>query len=157
MTTQDKEQLEKHNTPSIAPSDARPENSGEDSPIPQEILDQIPEPARTQIIETMVGVISTGPMQNPIVNKITSEHITQIINNNESQSQRTYEAQNTGRKYSLGYALLGSLLLSAFAYITIPSNPEFFEQILETIITLVIGGVGGWGLSEYRRRSRSGN
>ena len=83
----------------------------------------------------------SGTMPNPIVEKIESGHITQILTN-------VYEASTSERRYTFAYVLL--------FLVTIVGLSLFFairEQydIVIGIVSLAAGFSGGYGLGRYKR------
>jgi len=53
----------------------------EENPIPEQVLERLPPQMREQVTQM-------GRTTNPIAAKITPEHIGELINNDEKQSQR---------------------------------------------------------------------
>lgn len=83
----------------------------------------------------------SGTMPNPIVEKIESGHITQILTN-------VYAANTSERRYTFAYVLL--------FLVTIVGLSLFFavrEQydIVIGIVSLAAGFSGGYGLGRYKR------
>ena len=61
-----------------------------ESPIPQELLEAMPEPVKERISQSL-SIMSAGPMINPISKKVTPEHIDKIIENDSKENERIYE------------------------------------------------------------------
>lgn len=141
-----------HNQPqgSDFQDSTRGQNVDKQPTITPEMLETAPEAVRTQVTETF-GFLSAMPMQNPVIEKLTPNHISQIIEHNDTQSERYFKSEQSGRRYTLIYVLIGVATLAGFGYMTIPDNSEFFQEIVSSAITLLIGGIGGWGFSEYRK------
>ena len=118
----------------------------DDNPIPGEILEKLPEPMRDSIRQTF-GILSHGPMQNPIAKKVTSEHITQMIALQDKDSERGYKLHQHGRLYTAGYVVLGIASFFGLAWFFGNSDPELFKQILTYLGTFIGGFAAGWGFT----------
>ena len=147
MTDEDKVKSEDQGGSStdVATSDSGNEDSI--SGIPPELVEKLPQEAR-EYVESFI--MASGPVQNPMVKKVTSEHITQMLDYREKQSQRTHESSTSERRYTLGYTVMAVALLVGFAYIMIPKDLGFFQEMLEKLIAFGLGGAGGWGWAKSR-------
>lgn len=114
--------------------------------VPQELLDKILPEAQRELRMFLSATQRIGFAPNPIAGKITSEHITQVIGNAESDSQRIYKSQ----WFSLGYAVL-ALAFLVFVFIYLPTvDKELFVEVLKLLLTF-LGGLGaGFGIAKYK-------
>lgn len=78
--------------------------SAQDEDLTSELLDQLTPEDRRQVTQTfsMMAAVS-GRLLNPIVDKITSEHISKTIDNAEAESKRESEAGYSIRRYTFLY------------------------------------------------------
>jgi len=136
-----------------ATDDAPIEGGTEDPPIPQEVLDSMPEPVRSRVQETF-AFLSAGPMQNPVTRKITSHHITQLIENDAKQGERAFEDKRASRCYTLVYVCIAVACFFGVAWMFARSDPALFQQILAFFATFVGGFGAGWGFTTFRNSSR---
>ncbi|MBN9885943.1 hypothetical protein [Salipiger abyssi] len=136
-----------------AASDAGGESNREDQPelpIPPEVLESLPEPMRHQVRETF-GILSAGPARNPVAEKVTPEHISQLIANDEADSVREYEERASSRRYTLVYVVLAILAFFVLAFTFAKDNPDLFKQILAFFATFGAGFGAGWGFTAAKQ------
>ncbi len=110
--------------------------------LPEEILEAVPEDQRgkvaSMIRQTMItGVMSSG---NPLADKITSEHITEIINRSDARDNRDREERKSERNYSL-LILIIVLAFVTFLIVFLVNNENLLINILIAIFSFV-GGIG---------------
>lgn len=130
-----------------------PQEPIEGIPIPEEVLERMPPPVQESIRETF-GVITSGSMGNPIARKVTSEHVTKLIDNSEAESKRDFESETASRRYGMAYVLIAILSFFAFAVLFAESQPELFRQAMAFLATFAAGFAGGWGISTARSSQR---
>lgn len=124
------------------------EGSGNDaeSQIPPEIFDKIPPPMRSQVSET-IAMFAAGNAPNPLASKITGEHISKIIDNSSTDSQREHDLIVTKRRYILGYVLIGIVTFFLLALMFAKSDPDLFSDIVSHFAAIVAGFAAGWGFT----------
>ena len=131
--------------PSVLESEEeKPSSDAGNGPIPQEVLDKLPEPMQSTIKETMIG-FGTMSAPNPIAKKITPEHITQLIENDANESDRGFRFRENGRRYTFAYVLIAIATFFGLAYMFAKDDPELFKQIVSHIVVLFGGFAAGWG------------
>lgn len=75
---------------------AEENESNEDEPqIPAHILEKMPKEARQLIMSYM------GPAPHPLTKRITSEHITKLIENSNKDSERDHQSESERRRFNL--------------------------------------------------------
>lgn len=123
---------------------------------PSEILERLPANDREQVLELFAASMQvSGPMANPLLNKLEPQHITDII----ALSSRTIDATTTDRKSSRLFSFLSLVLLVAAALVVLLVFAIIGENdLLLEIVKLgsvALGGFGGgYGFSALRLRSR---
>ena len=69
------------------------EEAEEGLPIPPEVLDNMPPEMRSEVTRAFSSITQVAaPIFNPVLQRVTSDHLTQIINNVDTQSDREAEA-----------------------------------------------------------------
>ena len=138
--------------------DMEPSSEGEagqrlteqESGLPPEVLENLPPEARREVIRAfsmMTGF--TGPVVNPALNRITSEHINKIIDYTEADSRRESESESSIRKYAFAYfALELCALLALILFFGVREQ----WAVISSIITGILGFGGGFGLGISRGR-----
>lgn len=94
----------------------------------------------------------SGPMANPLLNKLEPQHITDII----ALSSRTIDATTTDRKSSRLFSLVllvAAALVVLLVFAIIGENDLLLEIV--KLGSVALGGFGGgYGFSALRLRSR---
>ena len=116
-----------------------------------EILSQLPPEAQKIIsvqLTQMRGGLPVGA--SPIAQKLNSEHITAIIQNNENESVRDFDlakiGQNTRR---IGMAAVIAVITIILVYAGVTKDKDLSEKI----IFASISAVGGYGYGKSERRT----
>ena len=90
-----------------------------------------------------------GPVFNPVLRRITSEHITQVLNNSEAQSSRDAVSERSNRRYQFGYFIVGiAALLFLLVFFTIREQ----YHLLAAVITGAMGFGSGFGVGKFTGR-----
>ena len=89
-----------------------------------------------------------GPMMNPLLRKITPEHIDKIIDHTESDSKRDHDTTRSTRRFAFAY-FVASLLALGFLVWFLTSSEE--TSLLQTIVTGILGFGGGFGVGKLTR------
>lgn len=125
------------------------ENLSEDI-IPEEVLEAFPEEERGRIESVMRQTIISGVMRrgNPIADKITSEHITQLITKSDDQDRREWEERSRDRNYNLILVGIGVVFVS-FLVVFLKDN----ENLLLNLVLTIISFIGGFGFGKLYKRN----
>ncbi len=84
---------------------------------------------------------------NPIADKITTEHITQLISKSDVQDKRDREERKGERNYNL-YLIVIGLVFVGFLIVFLQKN----EDLLIKIVIAIISFVGGFGFGQSRKK-----
>lgn len=116
--------------------------------IPDEILEAIPEEDRGKVAGIIRQTMISGVMRrsNPIADKITSDHITQLISKSDEQDIRDRTERKGERNYNLILIII-ALVFIGFLIIFLQSN----EDLLIKIVIGIISFVGGFGFGQSRK------
>ena len=119
--------------------------------IPDEILDSIPEEERGKVASVIKQTMISGVMKrnNPIAEKITSDHISQLINKSDEQDLRDRKERNSERNYNLVLLIVG-LVFVGFLIVFLQANEELLINIVIAIISF-IGGLG-FGKTAFNKK-----
>lgn len=124
----------------LAPArEPREQEPDEELSIPEEFLDSMPAEERNQFVQLISSITQFGgPVFNPVLRRITSDHITQLIGNDEARSRREAEAEKSGRRYQFTYFIITiAVVLFLVVFFT-------FQQRTD-LITAVLTGIAGLG------------
>jgi len=125
-----------------------PDDDSDESPItdilPPEMLEALPDMTRKQISSSFSLMSMQGGSlhSSPIAKKIDANHITQIIENQEKESQREFEkskiSENT-KRWGMGAIL--SLVVVVFVYAGVTKDKDLSEKV----VLAGISAIGGFG------------
>jgi hypothetical protein len=107
--------------------------------IPPEIASELPREMRQ-----MIGVFA-GRTQNPIAEKVTPEHISQLLSHSEADAKRTHESAKHARWERVLYA---ALIAAIFVFLLIflgERDLDLLIDILSYLGTAVVSFLGGLG------------
>ena len=138
---------------------AKSENASEDegqqeeegplSLIPKEVLESLPEEQRGHLSRVFSMFTQfAGPAIHPILQKVTTEHVSVILANLEKREVREHQSEGSWRRYQLLYfALSVSVVTGLIIYFTASGNTSLVAAILSGIAGLV----GGYGVGRANR------
>ena len=145
----DKESSEKQEAQELSNSS---EKQDETDSVEPEILKNIP-PEFKQIVE--VGMARLGPVPNPLLQKITSEHIDKILDLSGKDNERIFQDTRSSRQYTLLYVSIGAALFLFLTVYLVPMDKQLYLEIVKSIV-LAGGGFGvGFGVKTYLDRNSS--
>lgn len=138
------ERKEKHES-----SSDEQDNSASDKIFPDEFFEAIPEEDRGKVASIIKQTMISGVMKrnNPIAEKITAEHITQLISKSDDQDKRDREERQGERNYNLFLVIIG-LLFIGFLIVFLQDN----EDLLIKVIIGIISFLGGFGFGQSRKK-----
>lgn len=115
--------------------------------IPDEIYKNLPPEVRRIITSTSFSGIM--PMQNPLLGKITSEHITTVLSHSDEEDKRdrTERREERGHNYKV--------MVTALIFILIVGILLVYAQqidILKYMVGAILGFAGGFGIGKYYRK-----
>lgn len=148
MSESENKDLEKvpssENNGDVQKGDIKKGSENDDSLIPEEILEAIPVEERGKVISVIKQSMfsSVTRRSNPIADKITTEHITQLISKSDEQDKRDREERKGQRNYNLLLLIIG-LVFIGFLIVFLQRDKELLVKIIIAIISFVGGfGVG---------------
>ena len=111
-------------------------------------------PPEAQDVVQSVFAASWGPIPNPILEKITPQHIDQVITLHAQESDRVYKDASESRHHVT--LLLVLSMISALAIILVLSlagQRDVLFELVKIAAPFVGGGGLGYGISEFRHRN----
>lgn len=133
-----------------------PEHGGENV-LPSEfseILEGVPEVQKrqiTRVMEAQFSMISRVSPEMEVSKKITSDHITTMLDNQSKAMDLQHKDQ--WQKMVFYGVVVFFLLVAVFGIIyLLKDTPDTMERILTVIVTAVITGLGGYGIG-YKKGS----
>ena len=141
-------------TPGEPSVDTSKASKDPEAPIEPEVFDKLPPDAKRLVEMSLTMARFSGPMPNPLLEKISGEHIGKIIENTEKDSERQYKDIQSARKYALAYVAMSILLFGFIIVYLADRNPTLLKEIL-VVLGIFAGGFGsGYGVKAYKDRDR---
>lgn len=81
-------------------------------PLTPEVLEKLPPHARRQVDAFFASMMSVGPVPNPIAQKVTPEHIGQLIQGRNKETELHFADRRDSRRFAVGLFAFSSLLTS---------------------------------------------
>ena len=132
---QKKDEIEKRK-----PEDTK-EPQQEDLPIPQEFFDKLPEEVQVSL-KSMYSMQSySGRAPSPLLEKLTPEHITSLIEGSREENTRDYSLVSSSRWFRLTYVIIGVGMFLFLTYFFGQSNESLYQDIIKMVV-LFVGGFG---------------
>ena len=126
-----------------------PEDDETNAELPAELLAGVPKEHRQAIVRAFSSVTQfAAPVLNPIFQRITSEHVSRIIDNIENDRVREDNADKSRMRYQFGYFIIGlGVIVGLIVFFTVSNN----RDMIIPIISLVAGFLGGYTAGRYFR------
>lgn len=99
----------------------------------------------------MLSIQSHRVITNPILDKITDKNISELIDIQDKHDKREYNDKNFNRIF----ILLGVVIVGIFIII-LKNYPDLLKTIVVPLISLLLGGIGGYGYG-YKKGKDSNN
>ena len=117
--------------------------------IPEEVLQAVPREHRQAVVRAITSITQfAGPALNPLFQRLTSEHVSKIIDNRENQSVREHGADGSRRNYQFAYFLVGgTVAVGLIVFFTLTDN----RDLLPPIVTGITGFLGGLAVGQRFR------
>lgn len=125
--------------------------------IPEEIsevLEGVPEEKRRMIEALFVSQTSFISRFSPEMEtskKITSEHITKLLDTDAKAMEYSYKDKTQARWFYILISFLICVVLIALV-VLLKDNPTTMEKIITIVISTLVGGAGGYGLGVKNRK-----
>lgn len=120
--------------------------------IPDEVLDAIPVEDRSRIksIISQTMISSVMKRNNPISEKVTTEHITKLIENSNVQDERDRKERKSEKNYQIIFLLIG-LVFIGFLIVFLKDDKELLYKVIIAIISFV----GGFGIGKTSKKQKN--
>ena len=119
---------------------------------PNEILEAVPAEERGRFIsimkESMFASFMSG--NDPIAEKITTEHISKILENVDVQDKRDRDERKSEKNYQIIFLLIGLVFMGLLIFFL-----KDDKDLLYKIIIAIISFIGGFGIGKTRQKNIS--
>lgn len=122
----------------------------DESPIPAEVaqvLDTLPVEQRTTIVRffSQAVLLSRSSPETEIAKKINSDHITQLLNQDQQAMEYEFKDSQSRRKYQLISTGIVCVIVLALVVI-LKDSPDTLEKVLIGLGGVIAGAAGGYGV-----------
>jgi hypothetical protein len=143
MTEEESKQLEKANAENSEETKSSDIQHPKEQVLPK-VLEGLPSDTMREIRSVMS--MSMGRMSHPIVEKLTPEHITTILQHGNEQDGRDFQSAGYIRRY---FFLTLVLFVVLFVFLTVyfvgQGKVDLYFKVLSYFGTFVAGLLGGFG------------
>jgi len=134
----------------LAPQQGNGPTKPTQKPEVKELLDALPEPERERIEQFFAMAQTHGPLHNPIIDKLTPEHITKVIDGVDTARGQHFVDRKEGRRHDLHTLMVVLIFVLALCGIFLfAKQPEYLDKV----IAAVLGFAGGYGFGRTKQRS----
>lgn len=140
--------MEGDNKPTTAPNNSSNGKDQQKEVVEAEILKDLPENQRKLInqIFSSISVQGAFPKQNPILTKITPEHITTVLDHSNQEDLRDREERKSERDHNYKIMVTAIIAITIIGSLLVYSNQT---DILKYVVGAVFGFAGGFGAGKY--------
>lgn len=120
-----------------------------DSVIPDEVLERIPQRERKEFIQTITKVAGIFSPQNPLIKKITPDHISTLLQNADDCDKRDRDERQNERNYN--FKIMVTVLFTAVLVCALFIWTAQID-LLKFFIGAIFGFGGGFGVGKYYKK-----
>lgn len=150
MQGKGKNQRDNH---SIQKAEAKPEDEDNLDEIPPEIdqaLQFVPKESRREFYGLMVSSSMVRSPEADIAKKVTSDHITQMLENQKQSMDYSFK-DNKMTKIIYLIVFVITLVFIGVLVAFLKEKPETLEKILTILISGGLGAFGGYGVGKNKK------
>ena len=117
---------------------------------PNEILEVIPAEERGRFISIMKETMFASFMSSndPIAEKITTEHISKVLENADIQDKRDRQERKSEKNYQIIFLSIGLIFIGLLIFFL-----KDDKELLYKIIIAIISFIGGFGIGKTRQKN----
>lgn len=119
-----------------------------------EVLKDLPEPQRkemSRVFTASFGMISRISPEGEIAKKITSDHISSMLNAQEKGMDYTYKENQHRMIFFVVILIIVVIAVIAIIALLKDNHSEAMTRILTALISAALGAAGGYGIGVKKR------
>lgn len=127
------------------------------APLPAEaeqVIDRLP-PEDQAVLRASYLSLYQGPAPNPLLNKVTSDHVGQMLKLEEKNLDYAQADRLDARHWAISAGIVLLVLAAVVLLVLVWGGHQALVEQLVPIVVAVAGGFGGGYGVGYARRSRS--
>ena len=121
---------------------------------PPEILESLP-PEQQEQVAQFIGShtsMTVGPAVNPIAEKVTAQHITDVIGLSGRRLDREFEDRKHSRMVFVLFAAFAVAILVGFSiFLAVQGMTDLLQEVIKGLVIFGGGFGAGYGFSAFRR------
>lgn len=121
----------------------RPEDSTEEAEA-IDMLEGLPTQEKKIVSREMIRMMGVMKQENPIVKKITPEHIDKFLDGSKLELQESYKERHERKIFQFLIFTVALIFIGVLAWM-LKDKEDLLEKILYTLGGLVAGAFGGYG------------
>lgn len=120
----------------------------------EEALKDLPEEKQQIIKRVSLSMQGIMPIPNPVVEKLTSEHITTLLENSNLESERYYENSKLNK---ILLTVIVAIILTVFTILVIVfrNHIKDIQELLIILLSSGLSGIGGYSLGYKKGQENS--
>lgn len=122
---------------------AKPDNSVEDAEA-IDMFEGLPSQEKKLVSHEMIRMMGVMKQENPILKKITSEHIDKFLDGSKLELQEAYKEKHERKVFIFCSLIVALIFIFALTWL-LKDSEELLEKILYALGGLVAGAFGGYG------------
>jgi len=112
------------------------------------ILKELPAEQR-ELFVSLLSIQSSRSPESEVAKKITSDHITKLLDNQSKSMDYTHQDEVQRKIYSFGVIVVAVVLIIVLV-VLLKDNPDLLEKIISHLITLIGGALAGYGIAKTK-------
>ena len=120
----------------------------------EEALKDLPEEKQQIIKRVSLSMQGIMPIPNPVVEKLTPEHITTLLENSNLESERYYENSKLNK---ILLTVIVAIILAVFTILVIVfrNHIKDIQELLIILLSSGLSGIGGYSLGYKKGQENS--
>lgn len=98
---------------------------------------------------SMLNMSASNHLENPIVKKITEEHISSFLDASKQNMELEYKDKKQNKVF-VGSIILAVMIFIIVLIILLKDSPELMEKIICIFVGLITGVIGGYGFGKNK-------
>lgn len=148
-----KESSEK-NISKIPTEPSKPNGGDQETASDAEILSDLPPEVRKVVEMGFSMQRISGPIPNPIFNKINEKHIDKILEIAQSEETNSFKDSTISKRYNFAYFIFAILFIMFLIYYLVDRDKSLLLSIIEKALYIMGGFGGGYGYKAYMDKKK---
>lgn len=117
---------------------------------PEGPLAGLPRPVRQRVELFMSQAMGRGSLLSPFWEKVTPEHVPEIIKSMDRDAQLEFQDRQRNRYLLITLVLIVVAMMVFLVMQLAPTNPNLLDKLMTILISFVGGFGGGYGFKAWR-------